>query len=179
MNEKPLSKELLSTGDLAPEDLREVYENIEDYLAFWQVLNNERVLSQEDGLPVSLAQVNAAADWLKMSSAPLYPSQDAQGLRGVIYRALNGMIKILGSPQIRFNRKFRVFLGEQIQAFQLVNNQAAALKAAVDDLRRRIRALEVENYELRQEIEILNGQTAEIRGASGQPAGERGSSEQD
>lgn len=169
------SQERLPSTDLDPEDLQAIVDSIDDHLAFWNVVYNDSVRSQEDGLPVSLAPLSMISDWLKMSSAPLYPSQGAGGARGFIYRFLNLVVKVFGSPQIRFNQKLRDLLGELLLTFQMFNTQAVALKSTVADQGARIRALEAENYDFRQEFETLTRQAADLRADLDRFMHERGS----
>src|SRR5690242_2795673 len=105
-------QERLPSTDLDPEDLQAIVDSIDDHLAFRNVVYNDSARSREEDLPVSLASLSTISDWLKMSSAPLYPSQGVGGARGFIYRFLNLVVKVFGSPQIYFNRKLRDLLGE-------------------------------------------------------------------
>ncbi len=164
-------KGLLADTDLDPEEFQIILDNIEDHLAFWEVLYNDSVSTQGDNTPsvtpvlpvtsvspatpVSLTQLSSIADWLKMSSAPLHPSQSMGGARGFAYRVLNLAIKIFGSPQIRFNKELREYLGETVTAFQQFSEQTAALTSTVETLNDRIRMLEMENKDYRQKNESL------------------------
>lgn len=169
MTDRPLTSESITPPD--SEDIQSIFETIEDSTAFWQVLFNDTVCDQDDGLPVSLTQVSATADWLKMSSAPLYPSLAVGGLRGLIYRFLNLIIKLFGNPQIRFNRKFRDFLGELLTILQESNIQIEKLKSKVANLNDRLQTLEAENYGYRQDINALAGQVEELRSNLDQMSG--------
>ena len=168
-------KGLLSDTDLDPEELQIILDNIEDHLAFWEVLYNDLVSAQDDKppvspvtpvspfTPVSLTKLSSIADWLKMSIAPLYPSQGVGGAHGFVYRVLNLANKIFGSPQIRFNKELREYLGESVTVFQQFNEQTAALTSTVDTLNDRIRMLEMENMDYRQKIEGLFWLVRELR----------------
>ncbi len=168
-------KGILSDTDLDPEELQIILDNIEDHLAFWEVLYNNSVSAQDEKppvlpitpvspvTPVSLTQLSSIADWLKMSSAPLHLSQSVGGAHGFAYRVLNLAIKIFGSPQIRFNRELREYLGESVTAFQHFNEQTAALASTVDTLNDRLRMLEMENKDYRQKIEGLVWLVRELR----------------
>jgi hypothetical protein len=160
------SKGILQATELAPEELQAVFDRIDEYLSFWEVLHNDEppeTDSADDIQPVSLSGAAAVSDWLKMSSAPLYPSQGAGGARGLGYRFLNLVIKIFGLPQIGFNRKLRDFLGELVIALQAQNAQAEALKSKIKQQNTRIRALEMENGKNRQDLDALAGEVEELR----------------
>lgn len=152
------SKKSLTRTDLDPEDLQAIFNNIDDSLAFWQVLYNESVNTPGDGAPISLKQINELAYWLRMSSAPLYPSLDATGVRGFIYRLLNLAVKVFAAPQIHFNRKLRDLIGELLVAFQEFNSQTTAMEKTIESLNARVRSLEDENRLLHRNIEALSGQ---------------------
>jgi hypothetical protein len=156
-------KEPAPFPDLPAEDLQSIYDQVDEHLAFWNVVYNETAGVKEDGLPVPLEEAGASADWLKLSSAPLYASQGVGGARGLTYRLLNLGLKIFGAPQIQFNRRLRDFLGHLMTALQSFNIQAVKQKETLADLAGRIRALEIENETARQEIDSLTSQIADLR----------------
>lgn len=127
-------------------DLQAIVEAVDEHLAFWNILNPTDQ-KPTDGEGASLPRMRALAEALQMSSAPLYATQGLGGLRGLVYRALNAVIKIFGRPQIDFNRGLRDYLAES----QLV------LHALQD----RLQVLELENSEQAQEIEALQRQLEE------------------
>ena len=157
------SQERLPLTDLDPEDLQAIIDSIDDHLAFRNIVYNDSSGSREEDLPVSLASLSTISDWLKMSSAPLYPSQGVGGARGFIYRFLNLVVKVFGTSQIRINRKLRDLLEELLLTLQLLNTQAVALKSTVEAQDTRIRALEAENHGFRQEVETLTRHVADLR----------------
>ena len=80
------SKDHLLASDLEPEELESILDRIDDYLALWQVIYHKPApVPEEIPLP-SLAQLGAASDWLRMSSAPLYPSMGIGGAHGILLR---------------------------------------------------------------------------------------------
>jgi hypothetical protein len=147
------SKGILLVSDLEPEELDSIMDRIDDNLAFWRVIYNEHAYAQ-DPLP-SLAPLGAASDWLKLSSAPLHPSLGVGGVRGIILRGLNLFVKIFGSVQINFNRKFREFLAELITFLHEFERQTANLKTDVNELEKKVQTLEATNNSFQQEIELL------------------------
>jgi hypothetical protein len=156
-------QERRNSTNMDKEALQVIYENIDDHLAFWNILYNDPVPSQEDGLPVSLVQLTAVSDWLKMSSAPLYPSQGVGGVRGFVYRFLNLVVKIFGTPQVRFNQNLRELLGELLVSLQGFNTRVMPIKSIAENQDARIRALEAENYDCLQDVETLTRQIAQLR----------------
>lgn len=145
------------------EELQIIFDTIEDNLAFWKILYNDVIPSPGVEQPNSLTQASTVADWLKMSSAPLYPSQSIGGLRGIVYRFLNLAIKVIGTPQIRFNRKFRDFLGELLLILQGYNTQALDAQSTINALKSRVQLLETENRDFQAEIKMLSDQVDELR----------------
>lgn len=156
-------KETLPGDVMEPEDLQTILNKIDDHLSFWNVLYSDPPGSQDDALSISLAQVRAVSDWLKMSSAPLYPSEGAGFMRALAYRFLNLPVKIFGTSQIRFNRKLRDFLNELMLTFQEFNKQILTMGSTIDQNAIRIRALEAENDDHLHKIESLTMQLAEMR----------------
>ena len=150
------SKGILLNSDLEPEELDSILNRIDDNLAFWRVIYNEHAYAQ-DPLP-SLARLGAASDWLKLSSAPLHPSLGVGGVHGITLRSLNIFVKIFGSVQINFNRKFREFLAELMTFLQEFESQTANLRTDVNELEKKVQTLEAANNSYQQEIESLKEQ---------------------
>ena len=152
----------ITADPISPEDLQGFFENIEDHLAFWNVLYTDRVGGSFDWHPVPLERTRAVTDWLNMDSAPLNPSASAQGIRGLIYRVLNVPVKVFGRPQIRFNQKLREFLSKLLPILEMYNAKDAALYERIEQNTDRIRELETENAAHRSEIALLSQQVAEL-----------------
>ncbi len=178
MADLPNSESSLLASDLEPEDLHAILDRIDENLAFWQVLYNDRVLPQGvdavvPNLP-SLEPLYATSYWLKMSSAPLRPSMGVGGVHGIVIRLSNLVVRVFGAAQIGFNRQLRDFLGELLPAVQALYAHAAALKPIVSDLdhkmeyisdlEARVQTLEASNAAYQKEIDMLSGQVATLRG---------------
>ena len=150
------SKGILFVSDLEPKELDSILDRIDDNLAFWRVIYNEHAYAQ-DPLP-SLALLGAVSDWLKLSSAPLQHTLGVGGVRGIILRGLNLFVKIFGSGQIDFNRKFRDFLAELMTFLHEFESQTANLKTDINELEKKIQTLEATNNSYQQEIDLLREQ---------------------
>jgi len=64
-------------------------------------------------------------------------------------------VKIFGSVQIDFNRKFRDFLAELMTFLHEFESQTANLRTDVNELEKKIQTLEATNNSYQQEIESL------------------------
>ena len=120
-------QERLPSTDLDPEDLQAIVDSIDDHLAFRNVVYNDSARSREEDLPVSLASLSTISDWLKMSSAPLYPSQGVGGARGTGLRAEPPLANLDGNEGV----------SEDLHTAPLPHVPVRAVRWAMQELARR------------------------------------------
>jgi hypothetical protein len=167
----------MTAKGLDPGELHAVFDRIDEFLAFHQMIHTEGHLTVDEkivsiGSP-QLDRLVELSDWLKMSSAPLRQSEGIGGLRGFFFRLLNLPVRIFGAGQIAYNRKTREFIHELmivLEAFNAQNHTFSIVLAdmkrnqeACTDLTNKISALEASIARYQEELREMNQTMLAVR----------------
>jgi len=127
-------------------ELQELFNQIDDNLALKQIVTNaillfteKRTLTMEQ---VPLLDLLEKSGQLKLSTAPLRPTQSERGLRGFLYRFVNLPVKLFFREEITFNRDLRDFINDLVVSIIALQDQNTKLITVIESLDQKITAIE-------------------------------------